>query len=179
MQGLHRSFSNAVVENYKTSGHLSTIESEVRKRVFWAIFKIDVVVSSFLGLPICSHDLEIDQEYLAEVDDEGITETGIQKAINKDALRPSAANAHSNLVKILKKINRWIFPVNGTTISNASDAIDGDPMTTKSEPDRMKHYMARNQKIKEIERDLQNWSDVLPFELRPNGDAPPRKLRCV
>ena len=145
--------------------------------MFWAIFKIDVVTSSFLGLPICSHSTEIDQESLAEVDDEHITENGIEKEHGGDASRPSAANAHSNLVQILRKINEWIYPIYGTVIKVASSAINDDGATIRSETDRMRKYMARNQKIKELERDLQNWSDTLPFGLRPNGDAPPRVLR--
>ena len=147
--------------------------------MFWAIFKIDVVVSTFLGLPICSHDTEIDQDYLVEVDDEDITENGIQKSDNGNASRPSAANAHSNLVIILKKINKWVYPINRTIISSASGDVDADRIITRSENSRMKKYMARNEKVKEIERDLQNWSDTLPSGLRPNGDAPPRILRFV
>ncbi|KAI5286007.1 hypothetical protein KEM55_000440, partial [Ascosphaera atra] len=65
--GLHRSVTASF--NY--------VEQEMRKRVFWVVRKMDVHVSTVMGLPSMLTDDDIDQEYPLAVDDEYITPTAI------------------------------------------------------------------------------------------------------
>ena len=174
--GLHRPLSNIVLDN-ETSIRFNPIENETRKRIFWAIFKLDVAISLLLGSPLAFLDEEIDQEQLAEVEDERITENGLQPMDGGKASGPSAANAHTALAKILKKIIRNVYPVKEAVASGASCSMNTYHTVERSEAGQTKLYMTRNQRVKEIEEDLQRWSDALPAGLRPNGDAPPRQLR--
>jgi hypothetical protein len=147
--GLHRCFTK----------NFNPIESETRKRVFWVIRKMDTYVGALLGLPHSLDDDDIDQEYPAEVDDEFVTEEGIFPMPEGRISTISAANVHTNLIQILAKIVRYIYPV------KASNKATPDGKCIKS-------YSVSYAKIVEIERDLQNWQDQLPMALKPGGEAP-------
>ena len=66
--GLHRSAVTA---------HFNPLERELRKRVFWVVRKMDVYVSTMLGLPQMLSDDDIDQEYPVSVDGDFISQDGI------------------------------------------------------------------------------------------------------
>ncbi len=154
--GMHRSFS----------GNFNPIESETRKRVFWAIKKMDVYVGALLGLPHALDDDEIDQEYPVGVDDEYITETEILPMPKDQVSVVTALNAHTDLIQILSKILKHIYPIKGVQKGNDSDNKHS-PMS----------YSVSYAKIREIEQDLQNWMQALPEGLIPGGEAPPHIVR--
>lgn len=146
--GLHRSFPD----------NFNPIVSETRKRVFWVIRKMDTYVGALLGLPHSITDDDIDQEYPAEVDDEFITEEGILPMPEGRVCVMSAANAHTNLVAILAKIVRYVYPLKGSHYTVHGKTV--------------KSYSVSYGKILEIQRDLHEWQDRLPPGLKPGGDAP-------
>lgn len=152
--GLHRCFRD----------NFSPIELETRKRVFWVIRKMDTYVGALLGLPHSLEDDQIDQEYPSEVDDEYITDQGVLPMPEGKISIMSAANAHTNLVHILAKIVKYIYPVKASTKSNLQDQ-------------NVKSYSVGYSKIFEIEQDLQLWQDRLPPRLKPGGEAPRLILR--
>ncbi|KAF7934231.1 uncharacterized protein EAE97_008591 [Botrytis byssoidea] len=151
--GLHRSLS----------GNFNPIERETRKRVFWIIRKLDTYVSAILGFPIMLSSDDIDQDMPIEVDDEYIT---------KDAILPMppgkmslyvAANAHTRLMGITSKVIKHIYPIKGL-----EQSISGNSKAS---------YTISHSKIREIEKDLADWLDMLPMGLRPGGDGPPELTR--
>lgn len=151
--GLHRSFNV----------NFSPIEAETRKRLFWTIRKMDVYVGAMLGLPIFLRDHDVDQDWPTEVDDEYITENEIRPMPEGKISVIAASNAHTKLVLILEKICHYVYPIKGTQ-SGGKNAVT---------------YSVSYSKIREIERDLQQWLDQTPMALKPGGEAPYIILRYV
>jgi hypothetical protein len=151
--GLHRSFNK----------DFTPIEAEVRKRLFWTIRKMDIYVAAMLGLPIFLKDEDVDQDWPTEVDDEYITNTEILPAPEGKIAVITACNAHTSLVMILAKICKYVYPIKGTQ-SGGKNSVT---------------YTVSYSKIREIEQDLQQWSDRLPLGLRPGSEATPNIIRFV
>lgn len=149
--GLHRS----------VTANFNPIERELRKRVFWVIRKMDVYVSTLLGLPQMLNDEDIDQEYPLDVDDEFITAEGILPMPPGRTSRMAGPNAHTRLVDIIVKVVKYIYPVKNAKHRSKDDQT----------------YMVSHSKIREIERDLQAWMEALPPALRPGEEAPPELER--
>ncbi|KAK2867874.1 hypothetical protein FQN49_003390, partial [Arthroderma sp. PD_2] len=141
--GLHRS----------VSVKFNPVELETRKRIFWVVRKMDVHVSTILGLPSMLSEDDIDQEYPAAVDDEYITKDGIMPMPPNYICLMQGANAHMKLGHIMLKVMKYIYPVKVAT--------HGDNHT----------YMVSHSKIRELERDLQKWMEALPDVYRPGGEA--------
>ena len=142
--GLHRDLPNK----------FNPIELEERKRVFWLVRKMDTYVGAMLGLPQMLSDDDIDQELPAEVHDECITAEGMNTMPVGDFPLIKASNAHTRLTTILRKVVRYIYPIKGSLAVLAGDK-----------------YTISHGRIRELERDLQQWMDELPMELRPSEDA--------
>ncbi|KXL41553.1 hypothetical protein M433DRAFT_77064 [Acidomyces richmondensis BFW] len=146
--GLHRAHT----------GTFNPIESELRKRVFWIIRKMDIYVGAILGLPQTLSDDEIDQEFPLEVDDEYITKDGIRPMPDGSVSLMAAFNAHTRLVQLLQKIVQKIYPIKPQTVT----------------PDKV--YSVPFSVIREIENDLEQWKESLPPILTP-CPAPERYTR--
>lgn len=138
----------------KISGKFSIIEQEERKRIFWHIRKMDTYVGAMLGLPQMLSDEDVDQEFPAEVHDECVTENGILPNPQDAFPLLKATNAHSKLLRILKKVVRYVYPVK-----------------PPSEGQQVGEYTISHSLIRELERDLQNWMEDLPVELKPSDQA--------
>lgn len=145
--GLHRSFN----------GDFSPIEAETRKRIFWAIRRMDTYVGAMLGLPRFLEDEEIDQEWPVEVDDEYITETGILPMPAGSISVMAAFNAHTRILQVLNKICKYVYPIKKSQPSGKNAVT----------------YTVSYSKIRELERDLAQWLDELPMALKPGGEASP------
>ncbi|ODH15003.1 hypothetical protein ACO22_06487 [Paracoccidioides brasiliensis] len=143
--GLHRS----------VSANFNPIELETRKRVFWVVRKMDVHVSTILGLPSMLSEDDIDQEYPQAVDDEFITAERILPMPPNHVTLMTGVNAHIGLGHIVMKVVKYIYPV--------KIASQGENHT----------YTVSHSKIRELERDLQAWQEDLPDSFRPGGDAAP------
>ncbi|KAK9237661.1 fungal-specific transcription factor domain-containing protein [Lipomyces kononenkoae] len=146
--GLHR----------KVAYSFSPVESEVRKRVFWTIRKMDIHVSAMLGLPRCIDENDIDQEQPLEIDDEYITETGILPHPVGVITHQFVANVHTRLMSILSHIVEDVYPIK--------------PRTPVAQAGQSATNLVSYIKVVELENDLQHWLDSLPFELRPGIDPP-------
>ncbi|KIW73953.1 hypothetical protein PV04_02027 [Phialophora macrospora] len=130
------------------------IESEERKRIFWIVRKLDAYVGAALGLPQMLSDEDIDQEYPSEVDDDYITEQAILPMPAGAFPLMRAANAHTKLTMIMRKVVRYIYPL------KSLDSSKAEPV-----------YSISHKKIRELEKDLQTWMDQLPMELRPSDNC--------
>lgn len=146
--GLHRSVSNA----------FNPIETELRKRIWWIVRKLDIYVGALLGLPQMLSDDDIDQEMPIEVDDEFISKEEILPMPPGRTSVFAAFNAHTNLVEILAKTVKYIYPIKG------NEHMRGKNRHT---------YVVSHAKVREIEQDLQSWMDHLPMEFRPGEEAAP------
>ena len=149
--GLHRSIN----------GNFDPIEDQIRKRMFWLIRKMDIYVGAMVGLPTMLHDDDIDQDMPLVVDDDFITAKEILPMPPGATPLMAATNAHTNLLKILQKIVKHIYPVKH--IQHAHN--------------KRRSYVVSHAKIREIERDLQEWMEKLPKFLRPGGDVSPELAR--
>ncbi|KAA8646307.1 putative C6 transcription factor (Mut3) [Aspergillus tanneri] len=150
--GLHR---RAVTANF------NPLESELRRRIFWVVRKMDVYVSTLLGLPQMLSDDDIDQEYPASVDGEYIGRDGILPTPADYTPLMAGANAHTRLSNIILKVVKYIYPV-----KNAQHRSESD-----------QRYVVSHSKIREIERDLQAWMEELPAALRPGTEVSPQLER--
>ncbi|KAF9889105.1 hypothetical protein FE257_008082 [Aspergillus nanangensis] len=149
--GLHRS----------VTANFNPLEQELRKRVFWVIRKMDVYVSTLLGLPQMLSDDDIDQEYPMAVDGEFITSEGILPTPKNYTALMAGANAHTRLSNIILKVVKYIYPVKHAQHRSKSDL----------------RYVVSHSKIREIERDLQAWMEELPAALRPGTEVSPQLER--
>ncbi|KAB8072998.1 fungal-specific transcription factor domain-containing protein [Aspergillus leporis] len=149
--GLHRS----------VSANFNPLEQELRKRVFWVVRKMDVYVSTLLGLPQMLSDDDIDQEYPMAVDGDFITRDGILPTPPGYTPLMAGANAHTRLSNIMLKVVKYIYPV-----KNAQHRSESD-----------QRYVVSHSKIREIERDLQAWMEELPAALRPGTEVSPQLER--
>lgn len=71
------------------------IEVESRKRLFWAIRKLESYTGSMLGLPGSLRNDDIDQTLPADADDEFITEDSILPLPPGEISLMAAANQHT------------------------------------------------------------------------------------
>ncbi|KAJ5390299.1 uncharacterized protein N7496_001367 [Penicillium cataractarum] len=149
--GLHRT----------VTADFNPMERELRKRIFWVIRKMDVYVSTLLGLPQMLSDDDIDQEYPMEIDGEFITAEGITQMPTDYTPLMAGCNAHTRLCNVVLKVVKYIYPVKNARYRSKSD----------------QRYMVSHSKIREIERDLQAWMEELPPALRPGTEVSPQLER--
>lgn len=149
--GLHRT----------VNADFNPIEKELRRRIFWVVRKMDVYVSTLLGLPVMLSDDDIDQEYPLAVDGEFITANGIVDMPSNYTPLMAGPNAHTRLATIIMKVVKYIYPVKNARYRSKRD----------------QRYMVSHSKIREIERDLQKWMEDLPPALRPGTEVSPQLER--
>ncbi|KAJ5668739.1 hypothetical protein N7462_009809 [Penicillium macrosclerotiorum] len=149
--GLHRT----------VTADFNPIERELRKRIFWVIRKMDVYVSTLLGLPQMLSDDDIDQEYPMEVDGDFISVKGITQMPSDYTPLMAGCNAHTRLCNVILKVVKYIYPVKNARYRSKSN----------------QRYMVSHSKIREIERDLQKWMEELPLALRPGTEVSPQLER--
>lgn len=150
--GLHRSVSNV----------FDPIETELRKRMFWIVRKLDIYVGALLGLPQMLSNDDIDQELPLEVDDQYITKENILPMPIGRLSKIAAVNAHTRLVEILGKTVKYIYPIKTK-----------EQLRTKNS----RSYVVSHSRIREIEKDLQVWMESLPMPFRPGEEAPSEFMR--
>nr|POF15017.1 activator of stress genes 1 [Quercus suber] len=146
--GLHRAHA----------GNFNPIESQIRKRVFWAVQKLDIYVGAMLGLPQTLSDEDVDQEFPLEIDDEYITKDGILPQPEGELSLMTAFVTHTRLVLILRKIVRTVYPIK----------VQVQPQD--------KSYSVPFSAIREIEGEMEAWKNSLPPSLSP-GLGPARFSR--
>jgi len=143
-EGLHRNLS--IFQSSKRK--LDPIEEDTRKRLFYTIYKMDIYINSLLGLPRSISEDEFDQELPADLDDELVTRTAYLFDKQEGRLSSSGcANHHTKLTIILSRIVKELYPIKKKKDNGMSTAI--------------------HDKVTELERELKNWLDNLPVELKP------------
>ncbi|KAL7626571.1 Gypsy retrotransposon integrase-like protein 1 [Parahypoxylon ruwenzoriense] len=145
---------------------LDPIESETRRRVFYICRQMDTYVSALLGFPLLLNDEDIDQPLPTPVDDQFITKEEILTPIPGTPSFFEAFNAHVRLMDILGKVVKHIYPLKG--IEHGETEGVGEPYAS---------YMISYGKIKEIEKELQQWNEELPFAWRPDSEGPVEVVR--
>lgn len=147
-EGLHRSLT--------VDSGFTPIEIEMRKRLFYTIYKLDIYVNAMLGLPRSISPADFDQTLPLELSDEVITEDGYFPERENNALSSAGiANHHTKLILILDVIVRKLYPIKKT-----NNLISHDVVT-------------------ELEMKLREWLDGLPPELIPGLKEVPKKYETA
>lgn len=145
---------------------LNPIESETRKRVFYICRQMDTYVSALLGFPLLLNDEDIDQPLPTPVDDQFITKDAINTPPPGTPSFFEAFNAHVKLMDILGKVVKHIYPLKGIEQNEG----EGSKQPYAS-------YMISYGKVKEMEKELQQWNEELPFAWRPDSEGPVEVVR--
>jgi Fungal specific transcription factor domain len=145
--GLHRRASRSV----------SPVEREMRCRVFWVLRKMDIYVSTMLGLPGSITDDDIDQELPLDIDDGAILESHGPLQTCPQATQMTATIAHIRLMAILKQIVTDLYPIKGVEQGQCA---------------RRRVYFVDQSKVRKIEASLRRWSDSLPETLKTPAVGP-------
>lgn len=144
-EGLHRNLTMG-------APGFTPIEIEMRKRLFFTIYKMDIYLNTMLGLPRAISQRDFDQSFPLEIDDEYITEDGIYPERQGDELSSAGiANQHTKLIMILDNIVSELYPIKKTN-------------------NLISHEVVTNLELK-----LRQWLNQLPPELIPGlEDVPPK-----
>ncbi|KAI0468274.1 hypothetical protein F4859DRAFT_209632 [Xylaria cf. heliscus] len=145
---------------------LDPIESETRRRVFYICRQMDTYVSALLGFPLLLNDDDIDQLLPTAVDDQFITKDGITTPPSGTPSYIEAFNAHVKLMDLLSKVVKNVYPLKRI-----------DPNLADGDESQHASYMVSYSRIKEMEEELQQWNEQLPFAWRPNPEGPVEVVR--
>jgi len=154
--GLHRHFPHL---------KLDPIEAETRRRVFYICRQMDTYISALLGFPLLLNDDDIDQLLPTPVDDQFITKQGINTPPAGTPSYIEAFNAHVKLMDLLSKVVKHIYPLKRA-----------DPKAADVDESQAS-YMISYSRIKEMEEELQQWNEQLPYAWRPNPEGPVEVVR--
>ncbi|ODQ78986.1 hypothetical protein BABINDRAFT_8608 [Babjeviella inositovora NRRL Y-12698] len=149
-EGLHRKLYHP---------NMNLVELEVRKRIFYTVYKLDIYINAMLGLPrsICEDDF--DQELPIELDDENITEREYLPQMPADKLSSSGvANCHTRLFLILDRLIKKFYPVRPSS--------------------NMPNPVSNQENVTILENELAEWIKSLPSELQPGGTPSFRYLKA-
>ncbi|KAI0875064.1 hypothetical protein GGS24DRAFT_308758 [Hypoxylon argillaceum] len=145
---------------------LDPIESETRRRVFYICRQMDTYVSALLGFPLLLNEDDIDQLLPTAVDDQFITKEGITAPPPDTPSYIDAFNAHVKLMDLLSKVVKNVYPLKRI-----------DPKVVDGDESQYASYMISYARIKELEEELQQWNEKLPFAWRPNPEGPVEVVR--
>ncbi|KAI1861344.1 uncharacterized protein JN550_010874 [Neoarthrinium moseri] len=154
--GLHRNLPHA---------RDTVIDVESRRRVFSVCRQLDIYVSAVLGFPMLLNDEDIDQPLPTPVDDQFITKGGLIPVPAGTTSFFEAFNAHAQLMDILSKIIKQIYPLKGFE----QDAAEGGQAASS--------FMISYAQVKEMEKVLQKWNEDLPAAWRPGSEGPEEVVR--
>ncbi|KAF2010111.1 hypothetical protein BU24DRAFT_414547 [Aaosphaeria arxii CBS 175.79] len=86
--GYHRNFK-------KANPITNTLQSEMKKRVFWCAYQIDCASSVNVGLPLSLPIEEVDTEFPLDINDSAISNEGIGEAPRQSRLDPVTTVTHA------------------------------------------------------------------------------------
>jgi hypothetical protein len=138
--GLHRSAKKWVGENPP-----SLLDIEMRKRIFWCLLAIHVTVAGKLGRPMAFRFEDFDIEMPQEVDDELLSENGLDTSRPGKCLHMIGTHA-MRLVPLFMEMYNTVYAV-------------------RRHPES---YMAT---VNSLEAKLRSWKNSCPLELQ-SGDEP-------
>jgi hypothetical protein len=138
--GLHRS-----ARRWAPTARRSKLEIEIRKRVFWSLLVIHVVVAGNLGRPMALRSDDWDVEMPEAIDDQLLSESGL------DTSRPGKCNFLVGL-EALKVAPLYM------DLYNNIYAVKRSPRT----------YVDT---VLRLEKRIRDWSDNWPVELKDESNA--------
>ena len=133
--GLHRS-----TKRWAPSTERSILEIELRKRVFWSILLIHVIVAGYLGRPMALRSDDWDVEMFEAIDDDNLSEAGI------DTSRPGRCNF------LVGHQASAIIPIY-VDLYNSIYSVQRSPQ----------NYIST---VRRLERRIRDWREQWPRELR-------------
>ncbi|KAJ3556314.1 hypothetical protein NPX13_g10160 [Xylaria arbuscula] len=145
---------------------MDPVESETRRRVFYICRQMDTYISALLGFPLLLNDDDIDQLLPTAVDDQFITREGIVTQPSGTPSYIEAFNAHVKLMDLLSKVVKNVYPLKRA-----------DPKVVDEDESQNASYMVSYARVKEMEEELQQWNEQLPFAWRPNPEGPVEVVR--
>ncbi|CCF60235.1 hypothetical protein KAFR_0J01710 [Kazachstania africana CBS 2517] len=132
--------------------NINPIELEMKKRLFYNVYKMDIYINAMLGLPRSLRVEDFDQTLPIELSDENITAEGYFYERQKGELSSIAiSNQHTKLIMVFDTIVSELYPLKKT------------------------NNMISHETVTRLEAKLTEWVDNLPVELRPTTDAIPPK----
>ncbi|KAJ5917000.1 hypothetical protein N7504_001015 [Penicillium tannophilum] len=105
--GLHRKWPAKMPKN-----GCSSLELELRKRIFWSVYTLDKYLSIMFGRPRLLHDEDIDQELPNEINDEDLLEEDPVRRTGVTDSMMIASVLHYRLGRILGEISRQLYSIN-------------------------------------------------------------------
>lgn len=133
---------------YLQSDEPTTLENELRKRTWWSLFMVVVMLYGRLGKPMPIHAEDIDVDYPAVVADEYLTEDGILEH------EPSAGDCY------------WLVASAGFRLSFLFMEMWNNVYAVRQDP---QHYV---DSVRRVELKFQAYQRELPDELRPENCKP-------
>lgn len=134
----------------QSNENLTPIEIEMRKRLFYTIYKMDIYVNAMVGLPRSLSRKDFNQTLPLDLDDDYITETNYHVEMQCGKLSTAGiANCHTRLMMILDDIVTELYPVKRTS-----------------------EYISHSS-VTKLELKLMQWARTLPSVLVPNAPRVP------
>jgi hypothetical protein len=130
---------------------MNPIERENRKRLFWAILKMDIFVGTLYGMPRTIPDDEIGQDLPIDADDVYITKSGVLPFPQGSVPNIAATNEHTRLLIIVSKISRYALDKEMATAALCGVDVQ---------------FTDKIARVVEIEHELQQWKARLRPEFR-------------
>lgn len=137
---------------YLKNDEPTTLENELRKRTWWSLFMVVVMLYGRLGKPMPIHAEDIDVEYPAVVADEYLTEDGILDH------EPSAGDCY------------WLVASAGFRLSFLFMEMWNNVYSVRQDPQK---YV---DSVRRVEQKFQAYQRELPDELRPENCKPGNRV---
>ncbi|KAE8380009.1 fungal-specific transcription factor domain-containing protein [Aspergillus bertholletiae] len=132
---------------------LDPVEREIRKRVFWAVWRLDIYSSSMLGLPLMLRADLVDQSLPEPLDDTYATKITTTPAATENKLLLIGANAHTSLTLSMPKVMKHVKAFKKRVPRPSVD---------------LRSLMKRTG-MAQVEQELEAWLQNLPSELLPGA----------
>jgi hypothetical protein len=154
LSACHSYLSVAIASSMRLGVHSSTplgqadmVREETRKRIIWELYTMETYVTAMLGLPKLLNQEYIHQDLPSEVEVYG--NVAAEPRAHLSDLDPDlvASNSHTELLLIMSKIIRDIYPVDAS--------VQG----------KNGRYQVQYKAVAGIERSLAEWHSTLPTEL--------------
>ncbi|KEF55725.1 uncharacterized protein A1O9_08475 [Exophiala aquamarina CBS 119918] len=155
------------------SWRISSIEKEIRRRIWWGIYSLDRFTSLKCGRPPAVNIESLPVEPPAVVRDEQITEAGITGLVQDTGIPCSShffnamvqlAHIAESILVSISKDTPWSLPGRNT---NVAEATDLEPI----------HFIIQLGLVMEQEGKLRSWLDSLPAHLQFKAVCQSEKIR--
>lgn len=133
----------------KLDNSFNPIETQLRKKQFWAIRNVELYLHAVLGLPVGMTGDNFDQTFPAEIDDEYISEKSMGAQPSEVDSSLTSVNAYSRLMTLMQEINRVIYP-----LETPHNGARGLPVSHAT--------------LEKLQGKLDAWVKELPSSLKPD-----------